>query len=59
MFLEELAVNILGMTIVLPIIALLLNWFMEQLMDIMEMDSSDWAGVLIFLGIAVVYTILA
>ena len=59
MFLEELAVNILGMTIVLPIIALLLNWFMEQLMDIMEMDSSDWAGVLIFLGIAVVYTIIA
>ena len=59
MFLEELAVNILGMTIVLPIIALLLNWFMEQLMDIMEMDSSDWAGDLIFLGIAVVYTIIA
>ena len=59
MFLEELAVNILGMVIFLPIVAVLLNWFMEQLLDIMAMDSSDWAGVLIFLGIAIVYTIIA
>ena len=59
MFLEELAVNILGMVIFLPIVALLFNWFMEQLLDFMAMDSSDWAGVLIFFGIAVIYTLIA
>lgn len=59
MFMEELAMTILGMVIVLPFAFLMLNWFLEQCIAIMEMTVGDWIALGIFFGVAVIITIIA
>jgi len=59
MFLEELAMTILSMVIVLPFAFLLLNWFLEQCIAILEMTLGDWISLAIFFGVAVVITLIA
>ena len=59
MFLEELATTILGMVVVLPFACLMLNWFLEQCIAILEMTVGDWIAVGIFFGVAVIITIFA
>ena len=59
MFMEELAMTILSMVIVLPFAFLMLNWFLEQCIAIMEMTVGDWIALGIFFGVAVIITIIA
>lgn len=59
MFLEELAITILSMVFILPFAFLLLNWFLEQCIAIMEMTVGDWIAVGMFFGVAVIITIFA
>ena len=59
MFLEELAITILSMVFVLPFAFLLLNWFLEQCIAIMEMTVGDWIAVGMFFGVAVIITLIA
>tara|TARA_Y100000361_G_scaffold144824_1_gene153302 strand:+ start:99 stop:278 length:180 start_codon:yes stop_codon:yes gene_type:complete len=59
MFLEELAITILSMVFVLPFAFLLLNWFLEQCIAVMEMTVGDWIAVGMFFGVAVIITLIA
>jgi len=59
MFLEELAITILGMVFVLPFLFLMLNYFLEQCIAILEMTLGDWISLAIFFGVAVVITLIA
>lgn len=59
MFLEKLSITILSMIIVLPFAVLLLQWFCEQIEEMLAMRLEDWIAVGIFFGIAVIITIFA
>ena len=59
MFLEELAITILSMVFILPFAFLLLNWFLEQCIAVMEMTVGDWIAVGMFFGVAVIITLIA
>lgn len=59
MFLEELAITILGMVFVLPFLFLMLNYFLEQCVAILEMEVGDWIAVGMFFGVAVIITLIA
>jgi len=59
MFLEELAITILSMVFVLPFLFLMLKYFLEQCIAILDMTLGDWISLAIFFGVAVVITLIA
>ncbi len=58
MFLENFVINLFGFIICLPVIALLLNWAMEQLHEMLLLTGTDWLYMLAFLGLVAVYTLI-
>jgi len=59
MFLEELAMTMVSVLFVAPFLFMLLNWFCEQVADLLAMTTEDWISVAIFIGICVIITLLA
>ena len=55
MFIENFAINLLGVIIFMAIGLSLLNWFCEEMLNILAMDSYDWLAVgAIFLVVALI-----
>lgn len=59
MFLEKLAITILSMVFILPFAVMILQWFCEQIEEMLAMRLEDWIAVALFLGVAVVITLIA